>query len=309
MNAPSDYKTGPLQPLYLAVKAAIRGGRPTSVYDIPPLTDAVMPVVVAALETQRAEVRAEVLAEAKVETVAWLVKKAAEQDTWDAAVLASKVDRGAVRAFLGTAHYRDALDAHRAEVLAEAGWEPCSPQWLTAHPGECGTAPRVVGDGDTSHWHPTVTRAQVRREVLGDDLNPSSLVLDAQAYRSLADDIAATMDDPDRWGADEPEDMILARYVKWLADGKPPRDDEWDGDQPPAGASTQPAPDFFQPDRTYTREHHGHRIEFRVEHVSTPPGANYRVAFGWRHDPDEGWAPSDADDMEGWTEVAEGGAR
>jgi hypothetical protein len=64
--------------------------------------------------------RAEVLAEAKVETVAWLVKKAAEQPAWDAAVLASKVDRGAVRAFLGTGHYRDAMDTHRAEVLAEA---------------------------------------------------------------------------------------------------------------------------------------------------------------------------------------------
>jgi DNA-binding transcriptional ArsR family regulator len=62
--------------------------------------------------------RAEVLAEAKVETVAWLVKKAAEgRNVGD---LASKVDRGAVRAFLGTAHYRDALDAHRSQVLAEA---------------------------------------------------------------------------------------------------------------------------------------------------------------------------------------------
>lgn len=63
--------------------------------------------------------RAEVLAEAKLETVAWLVKKAAEQPTWDAAVLASKVDRGAVRAFLSTGHYRDAMDEHRAEVRRE----------------------------------------------------------------------------------------------------------------------------------------------------------------------------------------------
>jgi hypothetical protein len=71
----------------------------------------------------RRERRAEVLAEAKVETVAWLVKKAAEQETWDAAVLASKVDRGAVRIFLGTGHYRDAMDEHRAEVLREAAAE------------------------------------------------------------------------------------------------------------------------------------------------------------------------------------------
>jgi hypothetical protein len=62
--------------------------------------------------------RTEVLAEAKTEVVAWLVKKASEGCNTGA--LASKVDRGAVRIFLGTGHYRDAMDAHRVEVLAEA---------------------------------------------------------------------------------------------------------------------------------------------------------------------------------------------
>lgn len=70
--------------------------------------------------------RAEVLAEAKTETVGWLVKKAVEhraqgpQYAKQADVisrLASKVDRGAVRAFLGTGHYRDVMDEHEAEVL------------------------------------------------------------------------------------------------------------------------------------------------------------------------------------------------
>lgn len=61
---------------------------------------------------------AELLAEAKIEVVAWLVKKAAEGTP--VGELASKVDRGAVRIFLGTGHYRDAMDAHRAKVLAEA---------------------------------------------------------------------------------------------------------------------------------------------------------------------------------------------
>ncbi|WP_042174629.1 hypothetical protein [Streptomyces sp. NBRC 110035] len=65
-------------------------------------------------------VRAEVLAEAKAETVAWLVKKASERNMQDAAVLASKLDRGAVRIFIGTDYYRGAMDEHRAEVLAEA---------------------------------------------------------------------------------------------------------------------------------------------------------------------------------------------
>lgn len=67
-----------------------------------------------------AEVRTEVLADAKTETVAWLFKKAAEQPMWDAATLASKVDRGAVRIFLGSRHCRDAMDAHRTEALREA---------------------------------------------------------------------------------------------------------------------------------------------------------------------------------------------
>lgn len=61
---------------------------------------------------------AELLAEAKIEVVAWLVKKSAEGTP--VGELASKVDRGAVRIFLGTGHYRDAMDTHRAKVLAEA---------------------------------------------------------------------------------------------------------------------------------------------------------------------------------------------
>ncbi|WP_405548830.1 hypothetical protein [Streptomyces microflavus] len=49
----------PTYDLYLAVKAAIRTGNPISVYDIRPLTDAVMPVIIAALEERRAEALAE----------------------------------------------------------------------------------------------------------------------------------------------------------------------------------------------------------------------------------------------------------
>lgn len=63
-------------------------------------------------------------------------------------------------------------------------------------------------------------RDEVRREVLGDDLNPSELVLNANAYRWLADAISNTMTDPDRWDGDEAEEAILARYVEWLAAGR-----------------------------------------------------------------------------------------
>ncbi|WP_237313822.1 hypothetical protein [Streptomyces sp. AMCC400023] len=42
----------------------------------------------------------------------------------------------------------------RAAVLREVGWTECSPEWLSAHPGKCGTAPRVPGGPAVSHWHP-----------------------------------------------------------------------------------------------------------------------------------------------------------
>lgn len=61
--------------------------------------------------------RAEILAEAKTEVVAWLVKK--DRENTPVGHLASKVDRGAVRIFLGTGHYRDAMDAHHAEAFTE----------------------------------------------------------------------------------------------------------------------------------------------------------------------------------------------
>jgi cobalamin biosynthesis protein CobT len=73
-------------------------------------------------------------------------------------------------------------------------------------------------------------RDEVRQEILGNDLNPSSLVLDAQAYRRLRDDIFATMDNPDRWDRDADEGSILSDYVKWLADGKPALDDGYEGE-------------------------------------------------------------------------------
>lgn len=60
---------------------------------------------------------------------------------------------------------------------------------------------------------------------------------------------------------------------------------------------------FFQPDHTYAREHHGETVRFLVRHVSAAPDGSYRVAFGWRVDDDGDWEPSDADDMDGWTDV------
>ena len=64
-----------------------------------------------------------------------------------------------------------------------------------------------------------------------------------------------------------------------------------------------PDPVFFEVDRTYTREHHGRRIEFLVRLIDiTPDGAKY-TAFGWRRFDGGEWAPTDSDDFTGWTVV------
>ncbi|MFD7661310.1 hypothetical protein [Streptomyces sp. NPDC059788] len=63
-------------------------------------------------------------------------------------------------------------------------------------------------------------RDKVRRDLLGDDADPSALVLDAESYRRLSEAITATMTDPNRWDGDDDEPEILTRYVPWLAEGR-----------------------------------------------------------------------------------------
>lgn len=63
--------------------------------------------------------------------------------------------------------------------------------------------------------------------------------------------------------------------------------------------------DFFQPGRTYTREHHGRTIEFLVRSVDTPPDSSYRVARGWRLNEDGDWESTDSDDLTGWTDTTD----
>ncbi|MER7507012.1 hypothetical protein ABTX82_01485 [Streptomyces lavendulae] len=70
-------------------------------------------------------------------------------------------------------------------------------------------------------------RARVEHEILGDELNPSTLLLNATAYRLLVERIEATMTAPDQWDGDDAEVEILARYVEWLAAGTPVDADGW----------------------------------------------------------------------------------
>jgi hypothetical protein len=74
----------------------------------------------------------------------------------------------------------------------------------------------------------------------------------------------------------------------------------------PAPGDTAP---FFQPGHTYTRPHHGQPITFFVSAVSTSPDGHTTVAHGWRITPytNGGWEITDADDMDGWTDITDGG--
>ncbi|MGW6703545.1 hypothetical protein ACWGDE_01445 [Streptomyces sp. NPDC054956] len=67
-------------------------------------------------------------------------------------------------------------------------------------------------------------RAAIERELLGDVVNPSALMLSAVSYRQLVERIEATMTNPDQWDGDDAEVEILARYVEWLAAGSPMED-------------------------------------------------------------------------------------
>ncbi|MFI8360772.1 hypothetical protein ACIGD1_11490 [Streptomyces sp. NPDC085612] len=174
-----------------------------------------------------------------------------------------------------------------------------------------------VGCSRDDHDHVGDRRREVLAEVLGDDLNPSNLVLDAQAYRHLVERIEATMSDPDQWDGDDAEVEIIARYVEWLAagspteDGWPVRPAEGKGTGTTGGEPT-PAPDFFQPGRTYT-DNNGYRApeittHFRVEHVTRHPESGRLRAIGWSKSlaPGSRWHGDfrDEGDFEGWTELS-----
>lgn len=63
---------------------------------------------------------------------------------------------------------------------------------------------------------------------------------------------------------------------------------------------------FFQPGRTYAREHHAATIRFLVKYLDDSPCGTYRVAFGWSvEDGGVTWSPFDSDDFGGWTDVTD----
>lgn len=101
----------------------------------------------------------------------------------------------------------------------------------------------------------------VRAETLAD-------IADLFDYRSraLAPDAALTAAE-------------VASLIRQHAAGK----DTGDGTQPPAGESTQPAPDFFQPGHTYSDANFPeYGWKFRCDSITQHPGDGERTALGWR---------------------------
>lgn len=215
----------------------------------------------ARIDRYRAEVRAEVLAEAKAEVIAWLVKKAREKTMQDAGVLASKVDRGAVRIFLGTGHFRDAMDAHRAEVLHEAADK------VGARCEEHG----VLGVG-----------ALLRR--MADETAGSEEKTTPNAGA------AVTPQPLCQCGHDEEAHKHLQSYggVGCLLCPVVYGDSAWrhaytpvavsvEKTTPLVGAAVTPQPDFFQPCHNYTAGPY----TFRCDAITTHPLTGERRALGW----------------------------
>ncbi len=195
---------------------------------------------------------AEVLAAAKVEVVAWLVKKAREEQSWDAGVLASKVDRGAVRVFLGTGHFRDAMDEHRAEVLAEVD------QLLVAERMK----PRY-GDifrGGVEH---------ARKAVVQMADGPEPALPQCVNCRST--------DGP--WAPTGRRYQSGAQVLECV-----------DGCAEKATAPAATATPFFEPGRTYAEAGDTTDWRFRCDSITTHPEDGERTALGWRHFRGE-WEP------------------
>lgn len=143
--------------------------------------------------------------------------------------------------------------------------------------------------------------------------------MSAAEHLREAIDVGCTRDDHDHVADHRAE--VISEVADWILEHPHPGDDPAEfyaglvrrmadagqvGKDTREGESTQTA-DFFQPGHTYTRQHHGDRIEFYVEHIASAPSGRLRIAFGWRTGPDGAEEPSDSDDLDGWTDVTEAG--
>lgn len=171
------------------------------------------------------------------------------------------------------------LDAYRTEVLAKAVGR------LRAIPVDCTalTGPVWYGDG----WNAAITVLEeiAEYQTPDDEAYPGEL----QRLRALFVGMRAALlrRNDIEWARQQLHSLVeherTARAGQAVDDG------------------------FFQAGHTYTREHHGSRIEFHVTCIDTSPDGELRLARGWRTAPDGGWESTDSDDLTGWTDAAAGG--
>lgn len=145
------------------------------------------------------------------------------------------------------------------------------------------------------------------------DVDRAEQLVDAHRAEVL-DEVAEIIGETVRLFEESEEAAVAAGALEGLADRFRRMAQ---GKRPPALAVS--APDFFRPGRTYAytvrfRSGGSLRALFRVVAVSESPDGRQRVAQGWRReDCDDGetggWEPADADDVTGWVDVTEAGAR
>ena len=193
------------------------------------------------------------------------------------------------------------VDAHRAEVLAEA-----------ANPANAATiyAVRDCVCNETPHptWCPASVPTDARiaeiRQGVGDPLTPRELswIKGAAARHELHVIGARGLHWPltdDLPGALLLVSQYLAAAVAVI-------------EQAGLAQEESAAPDFFQKGHTYQFRTTSSSLmvttwTFKVTSVGTPPDGGHPVAFGWRQENDHGWWPSSADDLDGWTVIREAG--
>lgn len=174
----------------------------------------------------------------------------------------------------------DLVDAHRTEVITKAIGR------LRAVPVDCTalTGPVWYGDG----WNAAITTFEEIADYQkpDDEAYPGEL----QKLRALNVGLRAALLRRDDVAWARQQLVSLAEHEAKARAGEAPAE-----------------PGFFEPGRTYAREHHGRTIEFRVTAVDTSPDGEQRLARGWRTDEFSDWESTDSDDFTGWTDVTEGG--
>jgi hypothetical protein len=206
--------------------------------------------------------RAQVLAEAKNEVVAWLVKKAGEQETWDAAV------RAEVDAYRAQPRHLEGRGDSRGPGMVRA--QEIVSALAAGKDTRDATQPPA---GESTQAAPGPDVHSIIMHALAGGTDP--LPLPAATVRLLTNRITAAV-------------APLVPYRRVWDNALPPGGyvcvicgDPVESEPCPQHAPEQAAPDFFEVGRTYTARDGS---TFRCDAVTTHPDSGWRVALGWHTD-------------------------